>query len=90
MRRLDLVFTGFQAAGIGSNAYNSATWRAMLEERENVPPSRQELEYWRAMCEIRGSALCPRAWRPAIAAIIEAKDEMLPCATAGPSSVRYP
>lgn len=84
------MFTGFQAEGIGSNAYNSTTWRAMLEERENVPPCRQELEYWRAMCEIRRSALCPRSWRPAIAAIIEAIDEMLPYATVGPSNVRYP
>lgn len=90
MRRHDLIFIGFQAAGIGPNAYNSTAYRAMLEEHKDGPPSRQELEYSRSMCEIRGSALCPRAWLPAIAAIIEAIDEMLPYAAAGPSNARYP
>lgn len=90
MRAHDAIFVGFQVGGVGPNAYDHATWRAMFEEYEGGPPSRQELEYWRAICEIRRSAACPGGWLPAITAMIDVIDELLPEAAVGPSNERYP
>ena len=90
VRRHDAIFMGFQVAGVGPNAYEPSSWQAMFEEFEGGPPSRQELEWWRAACVIRQSVMCPGGWLPAIAAMIDAIDEALPDAADGPSNERYP
>ena len=90
VRRHDAIFTGLQVPGIGPNIYEPSSWRAMFEEFEGGPPCRQELEWWRAACVMKQSITCPPAWFPAIAAMIDAIDAMLPDAADGPSSERYP
>ena len=86
----DAIFTGLQVPGIGPNIYEPSSWRAMFEEFEGGPPCRQELEWWRAACVMKQSITRPPAWFPAIAAMIDAIDAMLPDAADGPSSERYP
>ena len=90
VRRHDAIFMGFQVAGVGPNAYEPSSWCEMFRDFDGGPPSRQELEWWRAMCGLRSSRMIPGGWLPAIAAMIDAIDAMLPEAVVGPSPERYP
>ena len=90
VRRHDAIFTGLQVPGVGPNICEPSSWRAMFEEFEGGPPCRQELEWWRTACVMKQSITCPPAWFPAIAAMIDAIDAMLPDAADGPSSESYP
>ena len=90
VKRHDAIFMGFQVAGVGPNAYEPSSWCEMFRDFDGGPPRRQELEWWRAMCVIRQSVICPTGWLPAIAAMTNATDAMLPEAADGPSSECYP
>ena len=90
VKRDDAILLGFQVSGVGTNASEPSSWQAMFEEFEGGPPCRQELEWWRAVCVMRQSGVCPGGWLPAIAAMIDAIDAALPDAAVGPSSERYP
>lgn len=88
----DTVFVGFQVEGVKPYNYEPLYWRGMFGEFEfeGRVACRQELEWWRAMCVIKQSAMCPGGWLPAIAAMTDAIDAMLPEIADGPSSERYP
>ena len=86
----DVVFVGFQVEGVKPYNYELPFWRGVFEEFEGLVACRQELEWWRAMCVMRQSVMCPGGWLPAIAAMTDAIDAMLPEAPDGPSSEHYP
>lgn len=99
MQAHKMLFIGFQVAGVGPNAHDPDHWRDSFKDclgfhdkdSGDSSPTRQELEWWRAMCEHRRSIkMCPGGWLPALNAMIAACDSMLPAALVGPSSERYP
>lgn len=87
----DLIFVGFQVAGVGPNAWRTDTWVEHLSSSSMVPdPTRQELEWWSAMCRLRLSSTgCPGGWKVALEAMIEAVDHLLPDAPDGPGEESY-
>ena len=90
VRLHDTVFVGFQFEGVKPYNYEPRFWRDVFGEFEGRVARRQELEWWRAMCVGRQSVMCPGGWLPAIAAMTDAIDAMLPEAADGPGSERYP
>lgn len=88
-----MVFVMWQKEGVGPEAHSPSTWVASFTEMgplADKPPTRQELEYWKAVCDLRmRTPLFPPDWLAPIQAMIAAADILLEDAVVGPSSERY-
>ena len=62
-------------------------WRSVFKALEGGPPCRQELEWWRASCEL--AARMDHLRLPTLNAMVQAIDSMLPDAPDGPSDESY-